>query len=97
VGLLVMALCFLSGGYFFQTRRRSRWLTLIAVTTLVVGPLAAFAAVALPHTFVNGTIADADEVNANFAAITADFSRYELTLTAADAHDSVPVPPAVVA
>jgi hypothetical protein len=54
-------------------RRRQRagtvaWVALAAVAL----PTALFGGeVTLPHTFVNGTVADADAVNANFAAIEA--------------------------
>ena len=39
----------------------------IAALSLVAGSL--FAATTVPNTFVNGTVADADEVNANFEAL----------------------------
>ena len=40
---------------------------MIAVAVLCVAALAY--AVTVPHTFVNGTVADADQVNANFNAL----------------------------
>jgi hypothetical protein len=36
------------------------------------------AQVMLPHTFVNGTVADADAVNANFAALLAETGRHHV-------------------
>ena len=69
LGFLAMAACFLVGGYIMQSRYGSRWLTHLAVTAILVVPLAAVAAVILPHTFINGTVADANEVNANFSAL----------------------------
>jgi hypothetical protein len=69
IGFLAMATCFLVGGYIMQSRHRSRWLTHLAMTAMLVVPLAAAAAVILPNTFNNGTVADADEVNANFSAL----------------------------
>jgi hypothetical protein len=52
---------------------RGRWVksaAACAVVALAVGPLASLAAqVSLPHSFMNGDVADADEVNANFAAL----------------------------
>ena len=69
LGFVAMAACFLVGGYIMQSRHRSRWLTHLAVTAMLVVPLAAVAAGMLPHTFINGTVADADEVNANFSAL----------------------------
>jgi hypothetical protein len=42
----------------------------LGLGTLVAAPVWVFADnVTLPHTFVNGQVADADEVNANFAAL----------------------------
>ena len=64
-----MALCFLVGGWVMQSRHRTRWLTHLTVTTLLVVPLAAVAAVTLPHSFTDGTVAEADQVNANFDAL----------------------------
>ena len=52
-----------------QSRHRTRWLTHLTVTTLLVVPLAAVAAVTLPHSFTDGTVAEADQVNANFDAL----------------------------
>jgi hypothetical protein len=41
----------------------------LSILALVIVPLVAVAAVTLPFTFTNGTVADADEVNANFNAL----------------------------
>ncbi len=54
------------------------------------------AAVSLPHIFINGTVADADEVNENFDTIVEDFARYHLVLTGASAGNSTPIPGAVI-
>ena len=66
--ILLLAGCFLAGGYFLRPERRNRRSYLVAAL-LVAIPLSV-GAVTLPHVFVNGSIADANEVNANFAAIT---------------------------
>ena len=68
-GFLAMALCFLVGGWVMQSRHRTRWLTHLTVTALLVVPLAAVAAVTLPHSFTDGTVAEAEQVNANFDAL----------------------------
>jgi len=72
-GFVAMAICFLVGGVVMQSRHRSHWLAPMATTALVVGPLVAVA-VTLPHTFSNGTVADANQVNANFNAVVAELN-----------------------
>lgn len=66
--LILMGCCFAAGGYFLRpgskTRRGS-----IAAALLLLLPISV-AAVTLPYSFSNGTIADASQVNANFTAIT---------------------------
>jgi hypothetical protein len=42
---------------------------LLLVAALAVSAASYAAVISVPHTFVNGTVADADEVNANFAAL----------------------------
>lgn len=59
---------------------RARWAALAAV---LVVPAAAYASVVVPHVFVNGTVADADEVNANFTALENEINLHE---TISDAH-----------
>jgi hypothetical protein len=51
--------------------RSARPLAAVLTLALVAVPIAVWATVTLPHTFSNGTVADADEVNANFAALVA--------------------------
>lgn len=65
--LLLMVCCFLAGGYFLRPGRRGRR-NYLAAALVVALPLSV-AAVTLPYTFQNGTLADANEVNANFAAL----------------------------
>jgi len=67
--LLLMLCCFLAGGYLLQPARRNRR-SVFAAVLLIMLPLSV-AAVTLPYTFQNGTVADADEVNANFAVLAA--------------------------
>lgn len=66
VGLLLMAMSFLVGGYMMQDRRRLGRFSAVGATVLIVMPLAAVATITLPNVFTNGSVADADEVNANF-------------------------------
>ena len=46
----------------------------------IVVPIVAFGQVTLPYTFLNGTIADADDVNANFEAVLEETARYHTTV-----------------
>lgn len=69
LGLLVLAGLLLAMATASLHRRQSAWVTSLFVVLLVV-PLSAYAgSVALPNLLVNGTIADADAVNANFDAV----------------------------
>ena len=78
-GFVAMAICFLVGGWIAQSRYRSHRLALLAMTVLVVGPLVAVA-VTLPHTFTNGTVADANQVNANFNAVASELNVINATI-----------------
>jgi hypothetical protein len=66
LGLFALTICFLIGGWM---RLHSRRTLVLISTTLIVAPLIAFAA-SVPNVFTNGTVADADQVNANFTAVT---------------------------
>ncbi len=69
-GFLVLAALLIATGVVMQRRHAPQWAmwTLGAVVILI--PLAAYAGtIGMPYTFTNGTIADADEVNANFGAV----------------------------
>lgn len=59
-------------------RQRRRWRA-ATVAMLIAIPISAYA-LTLPNSFVNGTIADADEVNANFDAVAASINS-RLTLS----------------
>lgn len=65
--LLLMVGCFLAGGYFLRPGRRGPR-GYIAAAILFLVPLSV-GALTLPFSFVNGTVADATQVNANFAAL----------------------------
>ena len=49
--------------------RGNNWARLTSLSIILLLPVVAVFAVNLPHTFTNGTVADADEVNANFEAL----------------------------
>lgn len=69
VGIAALISSFLLGAYLVKNRKRFRsFATLVAVVLLVL-PMAAIATISLPHVFTNGTVADADEVNANLDAL----------------------------
>ncbi|MEE2662543.1 MAG: DUF1566 domain-containing protein [Myxococcota bacterium] len=69
LGLLVLALT-LSAAAVWTLRKRRPGLGLPLQLVLLAVPLAvASATVTLPNAFSNGTVADANEVNANFAAV----------------------------
>jgi hypothetical protein len=65
--LLALSASFLAGGWLLQPGRRVRRGRLVAAL-LVALPIS-MTAFTLPHTFANGTIADANQVNANFDAL----------------------------
>jgi len=69
LGLVALTASFLLGGVMFQKRRDLRGLTGLLAIALLTAPLMAVAAVSLPYVFTNGQVADADQVNANFAAL----------------------------
>ena len=86
VGLLALSVL-LAGAGAFLTRRRDAAMTPsrrlatrnflrfgLLLLLVLVPPVAYAASVALPHTFVNGTLPDADEMNANFTAVARGFS-----------------------
>jgi hypothetical protein len=68
IGFAALIAAFLAGGLALRNQGAARRFAWLGATALALGPLAVFA-VALPHTFVNGTIADADEVNENLLAL----------------------------
>jgi len=69
LGLFLLGLAIPTVGWLIARRARARSLAALLFVGSVVVPIAAWAAVTLPHSFTNGTVADADEVNANFAAL----------------------------
>jgi hypothetical protein len=92
--LLLAAL--LGTTWIVQRRRRSPLVVVSLLCAAIAVPLVAVAGMTLPHTFSNGTVADADEVNQNFESILGDFARYQLSVTGANAGNSVGVPPSVI-
>ena len=82
--LLVVAVILLTAGRRALRRSGARPLAVLLLAGLVVVPIAAWAAITLPHSFSNGTVADADEVNANFAALAAAVEANEARLAEID-------------
>ena len=77
LGLLVLAVM-LSTAALWALRRRRTGLGLAVQLVLLAMPLAmASGTVTLPNAFTNGTVADANEVNANFAAVKAAVDQNE--------------------
>ena len=65
-GLLLLSVALLAVASLTISKRRRARMTLVMLVALAL-PLAAYAAtISLPNTFVNGTPANANEVNANF-------------------------------
>ena len=72
VGLFVLALALLTtAAWRLRARKALHSALAILVVPMLAGVLSspAHAQVSVPHTFTNGTPADADEVNANFEAV----------------------------
>ncbi|MGH0031026.1 MAG: hypothetical protein ACQGVC_14625 [Myxococcota bacterium] len=69
--LLGVALAMLLVGWWATRRRAVRPLAALLLVSGLAVPIAVYATVTLPYTFSNGSVADADEVNANFAALVA--------------------------
>lgn len=64
---LLMFGCFVAGGYFLRAEHRGLRHALAAALLLAI-PISV-GALTLPNAFVNGSVADATAVNANFSAI----------------------------
>ena len=96
LGLLTLTALLVAMVWGVHQRRLTRSAALLALLVAIAVPLVAMAAVSLPHIFINGTVADADEVNENFDTIVEDFARYHLVLTSASARNSTPIPDAVI-
>ena len=75
-------------------------LQLFLLTILVsVASIASADQVAIPHTFSNGTVADADSVNANFQALIVESNDQDSRISALEAtvaaHEGLEVPRAI--
>lgn len=93
IGLAFLAGLLLGSAAFARRTRRIRGIAVIGLLAAALVPLVALASVELPHTFTNGTTADADEVNANFQAILDESARFHLNPSVAG---SYPVPNSVI-
>jgi hypothetical protein len=76
--LLLLAGLLLFAGYWMGRRRRApRWMALTIGIVVALAPIAIVRATtifSLPFSFVNGTVADATQVNANFSAVTGEIN-----------------------
>ena len=96
VGLVGLGVGLVLGARAAQGQPAPKRFAILLAVALAAIPVLAVGDVTLPHLFTNGTVADADEVNANFASIQNDFARFTIsTLGANDFGDSVPIPIAV--
>lgn len=74
-----------------MTTQRFPWIPTLVVT-LVLLPVVGFASQAsLPNVFVNGTVADADQVNANFNALVTAVNDNDTRVTALEARSGTAV------
>jgi hypothetical protein len=87
IGLAFLIGLLMGASMVLHRRRLLRTAAACACLAIAVGPLMALAGqVSLPHSFTNGTLADADEVNANFVALRDAFNQTAGRL----GHDSTP-------
>ena len=70
-GVLLGGFAILFASRLFLRRGAARPLAAVLLLGLVAVPIAVWATVTLPYSFSNGSVADADEVNANFSALAA--------------------------
>ena len=90
LGVAVLVILLVAGGVVMQRRHAPRW-AIWALGAALVIPLAAYAGTtALPNTFTNGTVADANEVNANFDALVAELNSQNARIAALEALHSPP-------
>ena len=95
LGWLVLGASMGGTGVLFRKRLAGTSATTrigLALLVATVLPLVAFGQVALPNVFTNGTVADANEVNANFDAILEETGRYHATLVATGSPLAIPAP-----
>jgi hypothetical protein len=81
LGLLTLAVCLLVGARGIRRRATPRWILYLVGSAPLVVPLVVWATVSLPHTFVNNTVADADEVNANFDEVVRAIEAFDPALS----------------
>lgn len=79
-GWAVLILGFLLGVFAVKAKGARANALVFALAIVVVPAIAVTAQSTLPYTFTNGTVADADEVNANFQALAVASARTALTV-----------------
>ncbi len=91
LGLGLLAMCFIAGGVLLGNKRRTRRTSMMIAAALAVAPFVAHGAFDLPFVFANGTVADANQVNANLDSIQEDFRRLVVVTNVAEAGNAVEV------
>jgi hypothetical protein len=77
LGLVMLALALMVLGKILLSLRTKKPFFGFALVAIVIAPLVTIA-VTVPNTFVNGSVADADEVNANFVALVDEANTLDL-------------------
>jgi len=81
-GIVALLMASVLGGIWFHDQERRAWAIRLGIGLVLMAPVVGYA---VPHLFVNGTVADADEVNNNFADLEARIAALE---TGAVGYDS---------
>jgi hypothetical protein len=81
--LLVLGALLGATATWFLRKRRPGLASFVALVVLAVPLVVMAGPVSIPYGFVNGTVADADEVNANFAAAAAEINDNDARISAA--------------
>ena len=91
LGMLALFACLVAMGVAFTRRSASRVAVAIGLCALVGAPLVAVAAqLTIPFVFANGEVADAGEVNANFAALVDESNDQDTRIAAVEGASPLP-------
>ncbi len=71
-----------------RRERRRRWARAAAVAVILIPATAYAAQIVIPNVFSNGTVADANEVNANFDALTTESNAQDTRLSSLEGSTS---------
>ncbi len=84
LGVVLLALGLMILGNILLSLRTKKPFFGFALVAIVIAPLVVIA-VTVPNTFVNGTVADADEVNANFVSLVDESNALDLRVAELEA------------